>query len=902
MNRSRPPKLGSLLLRIRGLGDRRAEVEADLLELFTTRARHYGERYASRRYYGDVLSLWRQSGMRTVQSSHPPKRSSVLREIGHDLTYAVRLLRRSPGVVAVTVLGLGLAIGVSTAVFSLMNAAAFRPTGIDDPASAVRVMRAYRNGIGNAWRYADYLLLRDGARNVRLEASLRDGASISTRPGTDVADTASLLFVSGGYLSALSNRTLLGRALTAADDVQGAPPVAVVSYVSWSRRLGAATTIIGQQIWLNGTPFTVVGVSPRGFSGTPDTPPEVWVPLANYHTVYGGPPLDRLSSTTVNIIGRVTKGHSNAQAEAELSAVAVSSAVGRREPEAGVESSAARQGESDQARAPAEGVLTGVRFDPIAGRGGKNASAMALIVVIVMTAIGLVLLLACVNVANLLLASAISRQREIGVRLALGASRGRIGRQLLTESLSLGLVGGASGLFFTIWLVPLLAATVQAPASVDLAPDMRVYLFLGLVSVVAGFGAGLAPARHAIRDDLMSPLKGVGARAEGVTRPVRLRTAFVGVQAGASLVLLVLAALLARGMVRASQVDIGFDGGRLLTMSPAFGRGTYDAAGAKAYWELALERVRALPGVQSASLAEYPPFGDANRVTSFRRAGNRYTIYHNDTRAEYFATLGLRAVRGRTYTAAEVEGRAPVAVISETLARDFFPGEDPIGQSLGRILDNSGENSRATIIGVVSNAITARLREPGSATLYQPMDQTLAAKMVIRTAGAPEVLIPSLRSAVHSIDPRVRLSITPVSERLQQQLAEPRALASLAGVLAAVALALAVVGMYGVTAFVVGQRTQEISVRIALGASGRDIMRLLLHDSLRPVTIGLAAGVFVALLGGRVFAGVLYGVSTADPIAFVAALLVLLSAATLAVIVPTRGAAAADPAAVLRQL
>ena len=319
--------------------------------------------------------------------------------------------------------------------------------------------------------------------------------------------------------------------------------------------------------------------------------------------------------------------------------------------------------------------------------------------------------------------------------------------------------------------------------------------------------------------------------------------------------------------------------------------------GRRRYWELALERVRALPGVQSASLAEYPPFADANRVTILRRAGNRYTIYHNDTRAEYFATLGLRAVRGRTYTAAEVEGRAPVAVISETLARDFFPGEDPIGQSLGRIL----ENSRATIIGVVSNAITARLRELGSAALYQPMDQTLAAKMVIRTAGAPGVLIPSVRSAVHSIDPRVRLSITPVSERLQQQLAEPRTLASLAGILAAVALALAVLGVYGVTAFVVGQRTQEISVRIALGASGRDITRLLLHDSLRPVTVGLAAGVFVALLGGRVFAGVLYGVSTADPIAFVAALLVLLSAATLAVIVPTRGAAAVDPAAVLRQ-
>ena len=254
-------------------------------------------------------------------------------------------------------------------------------------------------------------------------------------------------------------------------------------------------------------------------------------------------------------------------------------------------------------------------------------------------------------------------------------------------------------------------------------------------------------------------------------------------------------------------------------------------------------------------------------------------------------------MRGRTYTAAEVEGRAPVAVISETLARDFFPGEDPIGQSAGRIV----EDSRATIIGVVSNAITARLRELASAALYQPMDQTLAAKMVIRTAGAPGILIPSVRSAVHSIDPRVRLSITPVSERLQQQLAEPRALAALAGILAAVALVLAVVGVYGVTAFVVGQRAQEVSVRIALGASRRDITRLLLHDSLRPVTVRLAAGVFVALLGGRVFAGVLSGVSTADPIAFVAAPLVLFSVATLAVIIPTRGVAAVDPAAVLRQ-
>ena len=369
-------------------------------------------------------------------------------------------------------------------------------------------------------------------------------------------------------------------------------------------------------------------------------------------------------------------------------------------------------------------------------------------------------------------------------------------------------------------------------------------------------------------------------------------------QAAASVVLLVLAALLARAMVRATHVDVGFDAGRLLTVAPAFGRGTYDAAGAKAYWDLALERVRALPGVQSASLADSPPFAGPSRVTIFRRSGGRYTIYHNDTRADYFATLGLRAVRGRTFTAEEADGRAPVAVISEALARDFFAGEDPIGQPIDRIV----EGSRATIIGVVSNAITARLRELGSATIYQPLHERWERSMVIRSSGAPEALIPSVRSALHPLDPRVRLDITPVSDGLQQQLAEPRMLASLAGALAGLALGLAVVGFYGVTAFVVGQRSQEIGVRVALGASGRDIMRLLLGDSLRPVLFGLAGGVFVALLGSRMLAGTLYGVGSADPIAFGAAVLVLLTAATAAVIFPTRRAARVDPASVLRQL
>jgi predicted permease len=874
MTRRTPPALADLLLQMLPLGDRRPEVEADLFELFTLRARNHGERYARRRYYGDVLSLWRRSGMRNDHSNPAIGRAGVLEETGRDLTYGVRLLRRSPGVVIVTVLGLGLAIGVGTAVFSLLNALAFRPTGIVDPDSTVRILRKYQNGMSTSWPYAEYTQLRDGAKQTTVEASLRDAASMSTTPDSERTAPASLNFVSGGYLAMLNGRVALGRTLAVSDDIVGAPPVVVVSHATWIGRLGADASIVGRPVWLNGTAFTVVGVSERGFTGTTDTPPALWAPIASYHVALGGPPVERTPSARVNVVGRIANGMPAVQAAAQLSAVAAAIRT-----------------------APVEGseALTGVHFETAAGRMNRSESALiALVAAIVMTAIGLVLLLACVNVANLQLASAISRQREIGVRLALGASRRRIVRQLMTESLSLGMAGGMSGLLFTVWLVPVLARVARVPASIDFAPDIRVYLFLGVISLLAGLGAGLAPARHAMRGNFASPLKGSNTSTGGSARSGRLRSVLIGAQAAASIVLLVLAGLLGRAMVRASHVDVGFDATRLLTVSPGFGRGTYDAAGAKAYWEVVLERVRALPGVQFASLADPPPFAGGSRVTIFRRAGDQYTIQQTDTSAEYFATLGLRVVRGRTYAAEEVE----VAVVSETLARDFFPGEDPIGQSLDRIV----ERSRATIIGVVSNAITARLRELGSATIYQPMRETLAARLVIRSHDAPEALIPSVRSTLHPIDPRVRLGITLVSDGLQQQLAEPRTLASLAGALAALALGLAVAGLYGVTAFVVGQRGQEIGVRVALGATGRDIMRLLLRDSLRPVIFGLAGGVFVALLVGRVLAGTLYGIGSADPIAFGAAMGVLLTAALAAVIVPTRRAAAVDPAAVLRQL
>ena len=800
----------------------------------------------------------------------------MVNEIRQDLAYGLRLLRRSPAVVVAAVAGLGLAIGVSTSVFSLVNAAALRPTGIEHPDTLVRVSRLHAQGMGTGWPYSLYTRLREASTAVSLVAHVSESAAFADRAGVDASESAAVMFVSGDYLGSLTGKVTQGRLLTSADDVVGAPPAVVVSHRFWTRRLGGDPSSVGRTVWLNGVPFTIAGISDRGFAGTTEAAPAFWAPLATYHLTYGGSPLGSTAAVGVTVLGRIRPGVSATQAEAELSGVA--SAIG-----------------ADAAASGADAV-TGVRFSRAdRGVGPSMARRIALILTVVAVVIGLILMLACVNVTNLLLASASTRRRELAVRVALGASRERVVRQLLTESLALGLASGVIGLLFSIWFVPALTAFMRVPWTLDTAPDAKVYLFLTLISVLAGLGAGLTPSRQAWRGDLASPLK-ADQSGSWATRSSRVRVTLVGVQAAGSVMLLVLAALLTRGMIRSTQVDVGFDANRLLVVSPAFDRGR-SAEQIAAYWRAALERAGAVPGVRVAALASFPPYGGSSQVTTFGRAGSRYTVYHHQTDPEYFAALGLRARRGRIYTREEVAAGAAVAVISESVARDFFENEDPLGQSLDRVF----EGSRDRVIGIVPNAITARLRELGSAAVYRPITEARAAHLVVRTDGAPDSLVPSLRTALEPIDPRLRLDVRSVNDGLRQQLDEPRLLASLAGVLSGLALTLAVIGLYGVTAFVVGQRSHEVGIRMALGAARRDVVRLLLTDGLRPVVVGLAIGLVASLLASRVFSGVLYGVSAADPVAFVGASLVLLTAATVAVLVPTRRAAVADPARTLRR-
>ena len=862
----RPPRLARWLLRLRPLGTRRAEVTADLDEIFAERAAADGRGPAARRYYRDVLSLyaWNLSGTRLVSDA------------AQDLSHGLRVFRRNLGAVAVIVLGLSLAIAVSTSAFSLLNATALRSAGVSDPGSTVRVMLAFKDGVASSWPYADYLVLREHAR-MPIEASFGDAARFSASPTTptdDAGQRVQMSFVGEGYLREFGARPLFGRILQPMDDAAGAPAVVVASHGFWLRRLGADPSIIGRQIWLNGVAATVVGVAPRSFTGLSDQVPAFWAPFASYRPLYNGSSDTGGLRVNVDVYGRMPAATTRAQAEAALGASVATAAI----PGAGGT------------------VATGVRVDPAGSRfGGPDGATLMMIVTIVLALVGLVLLLACVNVANLQLASAIARRREIGVRLALGAARTRIVRQLVTESLALGLVAGALALLLTIWLGPTLASLVRLPVTADMTPDVRVYLFLSVISIAAGIGAGLTPARHGTRGDLLTPLRGDGSQ-QGSGGRGRTRATLIGVQAAASLVLVVLAALLTRATITATHVNIGFDAQPLVAIAPAIGGTRYDAAKTQAYWNVALERLRALPNVRAATLTLFPPYGGAFAIRQLERNGVRYRIYEHETLADYFSTIGLRIVRGRVYTPAEVRSHARVVVISDALARAFWPGQDPLGQTLASI-----DGSTAVIVGVASDVLTIRLREPSAAAVYRPLMSTAAARIVVRAAGAPEAAVPAIRAALQPLDPLVRIDITLVASGLQNEVQEPRIMATLAGTLAVLALGLAIVGIYGVTTFVSGQRTREIGVRLAVGASRTDVLRLLLWDNLRPVAIGLAAGAGVAFLTSRLIAGILYGVSARDPLAFTSAIGVLLVSAAAAVFIPARRAARLDPALVLRQ-
>jgi predicted permease len=874
----RPPALGRWLLKLTPLKQHRADIEADLADLFASRLAERGAGYAKRRYLVDVLSLWRH-GQPVVEGEGMTRlggrRWRPLEGVTDDVRFAFRLFRRQAGTVSVAVAGLATAIALATIVFSVFNTFNLRPLGVADP-DAVVVVHKYDFKAGRTVSLTppEYNSLRDSLRLLKLEASVALAPDIG-QPGEVGTPPANVRFVSGTLVKTFGGRTILGRAIDVSDDWPGAPLVTTLHHAYWTRRFNADPAVVGRTILVAGVPVTIVGVFDRSFTGpfravsatAALLPMSALASLAPTRNANGYRPLD--------VVGALARPATAAQAESEASGVL--RGLGLVPPDPGAET-----GSPVRVRTVREQVTD----DDL------------VMLSVFLTIIGLVLLLAATNVANLLLASATTRYQEIGARLALGANRGRIVRQLLTESVLLGSLAGVAALLLTAWFTPIAASLVQIPPEVDFRTDWRVAAFVAVLSTLAGVVAGLAPARFGAAGDVLASLKGGGARAGGAPRAARTRSIFLGVQAGVSIVLLILTSLSVRALVQVSTTSPDFDVDRFVNLFAA------RAAGGRVpddqFWTLALERVRSLPGVEAAGLAQTLPFMGSFKNARPERNAPGLAVEWNEVSPGYFGVIGYRVARGRLYTADESAVRAPVAVITSNVAQAYWPNEEAIGSSLERVAGAKFRDVR--VIGIVIDPAPRAIpqREAGAGIIFRPIADWTATRMAVRIAEGPT--LQALRSAVTAIDPARNPQLQFIRDMRDRQLLVPRALAAIGSVFGGLALLLAIIGVVGVTAFVVAQRRREIGIRMAIGATRADVIRSVLVQGMRPIGIGLVTGTAVAFLAAPLVREVMYGgISERDPLAFGAAAAVLLASALCGMLVPARRASRTDPASVLKE-
>jgi predicted permease len=878
-----------VILALLPLRESRGEVEADFAELFLDRQARYGRGYAHRRLLADIVSLWRGT----------PRGGHVLQ----DLRFGLRLFGKHPLPVGLAIAGLALSIGVVTAVFSLVNATRLRPFDMDDPSSVVQVTRRMFEGwVDNQWSYQRFLDMRSWTSVSGVEASMEDHVRVSPAAAADSAPERDVLFVSGGYLEMLGGRAAIGRSLTPDDDRPGAPPVVVISHDLWAAEFGSDVAAVGSTIWIGRGQASIVGVMRDRFSGPVRKKPSVWAPFAAFgdlvgvaetYTINGRTPASMAgeaftptSRTLVEVVARLAPGVSMAVAEENVAAIVHAA-----------ESSANPKAKPSVVRL----------FSAASPIDGPQAAESYLEIASILAIVGLVLAVACAKTANLLLAAAATRTREIGVRLALGATSRRLLGQMVSESLMLGLVAGILGFMFALWFSPLLGVLVGIDAGVDLSPDFRVLAFAVVVATVCGLGAGIAPARFGARGNLLAVLQSQSGSAGRTAVPSRLRTSFVGFQAAVSMLLLVASALLARTAVHMTRIDAGFDAERLLVATITTPEKGFDES---AYFRRAVDAVSAIPSVERVGLSALRPFGHSRRTVTPQSERHAYTLFVSSTDARALSAIGIRLLRGRFFTDEESDASAPVALISEGVADRYFHGLDPIGQPLSRLPLSSEDPERTTtIIGVVANALLDRVFTENFGTIHLPLRRpetwkgpvvTSPPTLIVRTAN-PAAAARAVEDALRKIDPRARPTTGLLSSAVEEFVHDKRTLAWLAGPMAGLALLLAALGVYGVTAFVASRRTLELSVRMALGASAADVRRLLVSDGLRPVLIGLAVGLVAAIGAGQVFRSVLAGVSPTDPFAIGVAGGTLFVSALVAVLIPARRAARVDPASILRE-
>lgn len=828
-----------------------------------------------------------------------------------DIRYGLRMLGKSPAFTAVAVLTLALGIGANTAIFTLINSVLLKTLPVKDPGRLVVVGdpgRANERNLGtpqpDLFSYPLFRQLRDG-NNVFTGMTASGEANrskVETESSGVVTDEAVGTLVTGNYFSTLGVKAFLGRTLSPQDDVdRGAGPVVVVSHDFWTRKLSSDASIVGQTVRLNNFPYTVIGVAAPGFVGdTVGDKQDFWVPLSMQAQMMPGRPwLDDVHASWLRVLARLKPGVSMGQAESDMNLIF-------QQWLKGPQGLALDPGDQEFLRRARVPVVPGGRgFSQV--RGEFFAPLMLL-----MAIVGLVLLIACVNVANLLLARATGRQREVAVRLAIGATRFRLMRQLLTESLLLAFAGGAAGLLVARWgTEALLKFSVgdRAREGLQTSPDLRVLFFTAGICLLTGLIFGLAPALRSSRVAVAPTLKG-GALTQARLRGIPVGKALVAVQVSICLLVLFAAGLLVRSLRNLQNIDVGYNRQEILMVRADPVAAGYKAPQLISFEQEMISRLSALPGVRSVTASENGLFSgtesaDDMNIEGYVAARDRDKMcYWDQVGTNYFKALGIPILMGRDFGPQDTPTGLKVAIINESMARFYFGSGNPIGRKMW-FDDQARRNQPIEIVGVARDVRDHKLRGPMQRRFYIPVGQApdalFAVNFAIRASGRPEALAEGARKAFAAFDPHVHLSrVRTVDELVESSISEDMLIARLSGFFGLLALLLAAVGLYGVMSYSVNGRTREIGVRMALGAQRTQVLGMVLREAMKLVLIGMAVGVPLALLVSRLFASMLFGLSPSDPVSMLLVVVALAAIATIAGLVPARRATKVDPMVALR--
>ena len=883
-------RLGKLWARMRDTirnEPRDLEFQAELeehLRLLAERYRRQGmtseaAMLAARRQFGNATLL--QEDLRTMQMI------PAIEALRGDLTYAVRMLRRNPGFAATAVVTLALGIGANTAIFSVCNAVLFKPLPYAEPERIVMLSERMPDGKLSTVAPANFIDWRNGSRSFSGMAAIRASSFASSFILGGQGEASRLVGgdVSSSFFSVLGVQFMLGRNFLPDEDLPGHDRVAILSYAAWSARFGADRDIAGKTITLNDESYTVVGVLPAGFQfgNTAEdfqarSQADVWVPLAL------DPQKLQRTSHILHVIARLEPGVKLAQAQSELDVVAAN--LSQQYPEANKD----------------KGIATVPLTDQLTG-------SVRVALETLLGAVGLVLLIACANVANLLLGRAAARQKEMAIRIALGASSGRLAQQLLTESLFLAGLGGIAG--FVLALAAIAALTPQLPADLSraagIAVDMRMLIFTAVISLVTGILFGLGPLLATWRQNAAESLKQNNRFASGIQ--TRLRSGLAVAQIAIAIILLVGAGLMVKSFWTLMHVAPGFRSENILTARLSLPGSRYpDNRRIAALEREVLESLRGRPGIQSAGFATYVPLSGLDNDWAFLiegrpplPVGTHNVAEYRPVSAGYFETIGIPLLRGRSFTSADTAEAPWVVVINDSMAREYWPSENPIGQRL----QIPGWPTWGTVIGVVGDVLHEGLDRAAKAEMYLPVEQSLNIEsdptIVVRAEIPAGAAAGELRAAVSAIDPAIAVDrIETMQQLVSGSVAQPHFRTMILAAFSLLALVMASIGIYGVMNYLVIQRTREFGIRLSLGATQTDVLRLVLGRAATLIGAGTCLGLVGSVLLVRLITKLLFGTSPLDPLTFAAVPVLLAAVALAASYIPARRATKVDPLVALR--